>query len=346
MKLSKIFRWLTAGGVCLLLVITGCAPAGREPTKPQAKIETQMPEAATVDTVDLTLKFAPQDSTKYKATTEIEMSVNFEGSFPADVISRNGRNSNKVEMLFTQTIQSIDDKGYAAAKITIEGLKYLSIYKNNPVIDFDSSRQEDRSNPLNKLVGQSYTIEITPDGQITKVVDANQARTAVGGDATANKTALNLLDTDVIMKRHEISALPGTYNAQLHTGDNWSSIQTFSFPIVGSKAYERVYTLKEIKTQDNHKTAIVDMNAIPSSEVEEQSSQEQVTSPLSKMFDSTGPYTGRLELDLTTGKIEKYFEELRSEWIAVDPDAKQNKDEEPAVVKMGAVRSHSLEKVN
>jgi hypothetical protein len=62
------------------------------------------------------------------------------------------------------------------------------------------------------------------------------------------------------------------------------------------------------------------------------------------MSDNTETYTGELKLDLTGGKIEEYRESLTSEWVIVDPNPKENK--QPAVLKMTAVRSYSIEKID
>jgi len=116
---------------------------------------------------------------------------------------------------------------------------------------------------------------------------------------------------------------------------------------MGSKSYEKIYTVKEIIYQNKRKVAIIEMNAIPSSEMAEQLHKEQAPAIFSKMFDNpVDTYSGRLELDLTAGKVEKYLEELRSEWVAVDPTAGQKADKEPTAVKMSATRLYSLEKID
>lgn len=155
-----------------------------------------------------------------------------------------------------------------------------------------------------------------------------------------------MLKPGVIKQRHGILALPVTDKNQLHTGDNWSSVKTFNFGLMGSKSYEKIYTVKKIKDQDKRKVAIVEMNAIPSSEMAEQLHKEQVPAIFSKMFDNIETYTGRLELDLTAGKVEKYVEKLQSEWLAVDPLAGQKDDKEPAAVRMSSTRFYSLEKID
>ena len=327
-KRTKFSVGLASIVICLLFLTSGC-------TTPLTK-----------ETATLALKFTPQDSTTYKITTQAEKSVKWVGRSLGKSNFKDGRTGTKIEMIFTQQIQSIDDKGNAIAKITIEGLKYLSMIKENPVLDFDSFREKDRNNPLAKLIGQSYTIKITPAGKVLKVVDVKEAQAAVRGSSSANKTALRMLSVNAIKERHEISALPGADKNQLRTGDNWSSIKSLSFGLMGPKSYEKIYTLKEIKKPDNQQIAVVEMNAIPTSEMAEQLYKEQATNDLIKMFDNTETYTGLLKLNLTAGKVEKWFEELRSEWVIIDPSAKQQDDSEPAALKMGVTRISSLEKID
>ena len=325
---GKIYSWLTTAVICSLLLTVGCAPLAEE--------------GAT-----LALKFTPQDSTTYKFTTEAQRSIKWEGPVPDKSAFKGGRNENRVEITFTQQVQSIDETGNAVAKITIKGLKYFSVVKDNLTLDFDSSREKDRNNPLAKLIGQSYTIEIAPTGKVSDVIDVIQAQAAVRGSSAAHKTALALLQPGVIKERHGIVALPVTDKNKLNTGDNWSSVKTLNFGLMGSKSYEKIYTVKEIIYQNKRKVAIVEMNAIPSSEMAEQLHKEQAPAIFSKMFDNpVDTYSGRLELDLTAGKVEKYLEELRSEWVAVDPTAGQKADKEPAAVKMSATRLYSLEKID
>ena len=345
MMSDKIFSWLATAVVCSLLLTAGCAPLAEEAAKPEVELKKPIPEVTVAPAATLALKFIPQDSTTYKLTMEAQRRIEWEGPLPDEITSKGGQTGNTIEMTFTRQIQRVDDKGNAVAEITIEGLKYLSIVRDSTALDFDSSREKDKNNPMAKLIGQSYTIEIAPTGKVTKVIDVKQAQAAVRGSSSANKAALALLSPDIIKKRHGTLTLPDADKNQLRTGGNWSSIKTFSFGMMGSKSYEKIYTLKQIKDTDSHRIAIVEMNAIPTPEMAEQLDKEGIGG-LSKMFDNIETYTGRLKLDLTAGKIEKYLEKLQSEWVAVDPLAGQKDDKEPAALKMTAIRLYRLEKID
>lgn len=323
MRQVKICGFAASAVICVLLLTAGCG----------------------AQTATLALKFTPDDVTAYKVTTERERGVIWEGPLikkPKSFVG--GHTGNKIEMTFTQQIQSVDDEGNAVAKITIKGLKYLAKVKDNIILDFDSSREKDRNNPLGKLIGQSYTIEITASGQVSKVIDVSGARTAVGG-TSANQRAARLLLAEVIKEQHSIPALSAAEKRQLHPGEKWSDLKTFSFDWMGSKSYERIYELKEINNINGRRIAIVEMSVVPSSEKAKELHKEQVTGFFSKLFDTTETYTGELRLDLTAGKVEKYFEEFRSDWIAVDPMAPE-KEKEPDTLRMSATRLYRIERID
>lgn len=347
MMQNKTCLWLVSAVVCTLLLITGCAPTVEEAAKPQLEPEKQIPTPPTAEdaakpeprleepkpipteTATLALKFSPQDLTTYRLTTEAQQTIKFEGSLPDDPLLKGGRKDNKIEMTFTQQIQSINNKGNAIAKITINSLKYSSKIKDNVLIDFDNSRKKDKNSPFAKLIGQSYTIEIAPTGRVLNVIDAGNAQDAVRGDSAAHKAASMLVNSEVIKGHHGLMVLPTADKNQLQTGNNFSRTKTFSFPMLGSKSYEKIYTLKEIKDTDNQQIATVEMKAIPTSGTAEHLHKEQQISGFSEMFDNIEAYTGQLKLDLATGKIKNYFEKLQSEWVMVDPEAKQKGDKEP-----------------
>lgn len=335
-------RTCSAAGVavlCALLMTTGCTDRSEQAPRTGVQPEEQkLP-------VRLALKFVPEDSTTYRITRENDKSVKWEGppeSTPKSFTG--GHTGNGMEMTFTQHVQSINGTGNAVAKITIKELKYLARVRDNVVLDFDSSREKDMGSPLGKLIGQSYTIELTASGQVSKVIDADDARAAVQGDSSAHKAAANLLSADTIREMHAVSALPPAGKDRLHTGESWSSIESFSFDLMGAKSYEKIYTLKEIQEAANHRVAIARMEAVPSAENAKELHKEQEVALFSNMFDNTETYTGELTLDLTDGKIKQWREELRIEWFIVDPNPQDK--QQPAALKMMAARLHSIERVD
>ena len=313
----------------------------------EVKAEEEVVEAEEADTIALALKFNPGQSATYRVISEAVRTVEWEGELPSEPKFGGGRRHNRLEMTFTQEIESVDELGNAVARITVKGLKYRSGVEEDRMKEFDSSAVKDPNAPLALLVGQSYTIRIAPTGEVTGVIDATDARTAVRRGSSVPRTALRLLGPMAVKERHTIRALPPAGKNRLRTGDNWSSVKAFSFGLMGSKTYEKVYTLKEVGDAEGHQIATVRMNAIPSAELAEELHRQQAASPFSEEFDdSTSTYTGELKVDLATGEIKKYFEDLRARWVVAIPSDEQEEFKAPAVLRMSDTRVHSLEKID
>jgi hypothetical protein len=370
---KKIFTCLTAIAICSLILSAGCTPPAEDTTILQVPPEEEKPKVVEEEkpkvveeekpkvveeekpkvveeekpAIELALKYTPQDSTTYKYTAEAQRGIKWEGPLSKESAFQGGITSSRIEMIFTQQIQSTDEKGNAVAKITIKSLKHLSIIRDNPAIDFDSSREKDKINALAKLIGQSYTIEITPAGRVTRVIDANQAQQAVKGASPTTKTAVAMLTADAITERHTIPAMPAEDKNKLRKGGNWTSLKSFSFGLMGAKTYQRIYTLKDVTDKDNRRIALVEMKADLTTEMAEKLHKEKAIGDFSKMFENTETYTGRMTVDLNAGKIEKCIETLESEWIAVEPMAGQTDEtKEPAILTMTANRLYSLVKTD
>ncbi|HUT30067.1 MAG TPA: hypothetical protein VMX13_09770 [Sedimentisphaerales bacterium] len=339
MSSNRILGCLTVTVIGLFVLAAGCAAPAPAPPPPTAVQPPPPPPPE--QPVNLSLKFAPDDSTTYRLLTEGTRSVTYEGSLANDPSLKGGETGDSVEMTFSQHIRSVNDQGNAVAEITIKQLKFLAKVKSDTVLDFDSSREKDQAHPLAKLIGQSYTIEITPAGQVTRIIDAKEAQAAVKGNATAQR----LLESDEIKERHAVAALPAPGNKEVRVDDHWSSIKATDFGMLGAKAYERIYVLKGVKELNGRKVAAIEMNAIPTAETAEQLHKQKGADAFSKMFDNIEQYTGLLDLDLTAGKVQKYVEKLRSEWVIVDPAAKTRTDKSPDALKMTAVSLYSLEMV-
>jgi hypothetical protein len=312
----------------------------------EVKAEEELAEAEEADTIGLALKFSPGQWATYRVISEAVRTVEWEGELPSEPQFGGGRRHNRVEMTFAQEIESVDEQGNAVARITVKGLKYRAGVEEGQMKEFDSSAVKDPNAPLALLIGQSYTIRIAPTGEVLGVVDATDARTAVRRGSSVPRIALRLLGPTAVKERHAIGALPPAGKSRLRTGDNWSRIKPFSFGLMGSKTYEKVYTLEEVEEAEGHQIAMVQMNAIPSAELAEELHQQQATSPFSEEFDSSSTYTGELKVDLATGEIEKYIEDLRARWVVAIPAEDQEEFKAPAVLRMSDTRVHSLEKID
>jgi predicted transposase YbfD/YdcC len=292
------------------------------------------------------LKFSPTDQITYKVTTDRENGVVWQGppeNKPKKFIG--GHSGNKIEMTFTQQIENVNAQGGAIVKITIKQIKYLSKIRDKIVLDFDSSLEQDKDNPLSKLIGQSYTIELNASGEVSKIIDVNDARAAVAGNSISNARATQLLSLEAITEQHSAPSPLAVNNKQLIKGNKWNNIKTFSFGQMGSKSFERIYEIINISEIDGRQIAIAQMNAEPSTAKAKELYKEQSTGLLSSMFDNTETYTGVLSFDLDSGQIEKYNEEFKSVWTAVDPLATKQENE-PDRFQMSATRIYRLERID
>lgn len=296
--------------------------------------------------VALTLRYVPGQTTTCKATTETERSVAWEGNVAKRPPAfHDGRTGQRVEMTFDQTVARVDSAGNAVVDVTIKALSCLGRTRDKVVLDFDSSRAADQDRPLAKLIGQSYRVEVTAKGAVLAVLDVESARQAVQGSLPEQGTALRLLSDKAITQRHEIPALMVLDAAAVEPNEHWNSIRTVSFGLLGSKAYDRIYTLEGFEQSDNRWIAVVAMEAIPPAAGAERSLPGQAANPFAMMSDSTDSYTGQLRLDLSVGQIERYVEQFRAEWMTVDPASIQSGETDPAVLKMGALELRQLERL-
>ncbi len=92
----------------------------------EVKAEKEVVEAEEADTISLALKFSPGQSATYRVISEAVRTVEWEGELPSEPKFGGGRRHNRLEMTFTQEIESVDEMGNAVARITVKGLKYRS----------------------------------------------------------------------------------------------------------------------------------------------------------------------------------------------------------------------------
>jgi hypothetical protein len=336
----KTCDFVAIAAIWLMFVAFGCADHIEDTIKTEANPPQQQPIDKPAS------KPASADLVTYKVTTDRERGVIWEGPLenkPKSFVG--GHSGNKVEITFTRQTISTDPNGGDVVKITIKELKYLAKVRDKIALDFDSSREKDRDNPISKLIGQSYTIKLNASGEVSKVVDVNDARAAIEGGGISNARAIQLLSPEAIKEQHSIPAIPPDMKKQLIPGKRWSDIKTFSFGPMGAKSFERIYEIKEIIESDGRQIAVAQMNAVPSAAKAKELYKEQSTGVLSSMFDNTETYIGRLRLDLTSGQIEEYNEEFRAEWVVVDPLATKQ-EKEPDILRMSATRIHIIEKVD
>jgi hypothetical protein len=354
MAIDRIFRHIIITGICSIVFASGCGPQGEKPVTTPTQPKKQAPEAvkaapgpAEEPGVKIELRPAANAQADYKVTTQVRRTVKWEGPVPEKPAFEESSNEDKVEMVFNQRVQSLDPSGRIIEQIMIEQLKYFSTVKNQTIMDFDSTRQSDANSPLAKLIMQIYSIVVEPNDYIASISAAWMIAKLMDANTVADRAGRHLLSPEAITDRHATLLLPRADEARLEPGGRWSRVKTFSFGRMGIKSYEKIYTLREIRDVAGHKIAIIDMNAIPSSEIEEKYRNQQANAEFPQRFDTNETYTGSGEIDLTAGFINNYHENFRTSWIAALPSSPALTEDvnEPVVLRLTAERTYDLEKV-
>jgi len=311
-----------------------------EPVQPTAPVVEANAAADAPEAVELGLKFHVGDTGTYKVFIEADKSVEWEGPPGSKPTAfSGGHTGNVMEVTFTQTVKSLEAQGNATAEITLKALKYQQKVKDSITMDFDSANEADRGQPLGQILNQSYTVLLAPDGGLVRVLDAAKARAAASDPA-----AQALLSDSAIEERHSIAALDTGKSRSVAVGQTYSNVRTLNFGMMGAKAYERVYTLKEVQDANGVKVAHVQMDAVPSTQGAQQMASEQTVAFFAKMFDNKESYSGSMQFDVDTGTVRQYTETLKSEWMAVDPAAPP--DQQPDALRMTALRSYRIQKLD
>jgi hypothetical protein len=340
--------WGLAGlFIMAILFSAGCAEQEKskkaEQVKPEkaepVKVEKKVEQKAAAQGERLVLKFKAGDLTKYRSTAQIEKSLDFGGEISKDPQFQSGKTGDRVEMDFTQRIESIDKEGNARAKITINQLKYMSKERNVVNLDFDSSREKDKGDDLYKLIGLSYTIRISPKAVVLGVTGGEEINSMVQAGSLSGRAAMNLVSQEVIKKRHTIPPIEDANDSTWKVGDIWKGSKKVSFAQMGTDVFEKIYTFKAIEKKGANRIAVVEMTAIPAT-------RGGSSSMAMNMFDSAKNYSGQLRLDLTGGKVDNYYEKLDSRWVVADPKAVEEPNKEVSTIKMGFLQLQSLERID
>ncbi|MGB7581060.1 MAG: hypothetical protein WBL85_01245 [Sedimentisphaerales bacterium] len=341
MTTKGVFRGLVVAAICCGVFAWGCekqAQTGQAEAKSSAQ-----PQKQANGQVKIALKSTVGELDKYKITTVARRTTKWQGPVPNKAAFDESFSEERVEMAVTRRIQTVDANGVATAKVSIDRLKCFFTSKGQTTVDFDSTRNSDSKNPLIQLIGETYTIEFNPQNIVSFVDDLPPVTTMMKGETVSDKEGREIVLPDSIIERHSTIQLPKQGQEMLKPGGKWSSIKTFVFGKMGIKSYEKIYTLKELRN-DGREIAVIDMNAIPTSEVEPRYTGMKAEEGASQKFDSKELYTGAGEFDVKAGRIENYNENLQATWTVALP-AKQGDTSEPVVLNMSAERGYSVERI-
>jgi hypothetical protein len=306
---------LLAVGLSAAILISGCGPSA-----------------------DLELKLTPEQTARYKSTSEVIKDFRFEQ--PNLNKLREEQTKTRIEMDFTQSVENIDADGNAVVKVTLNDLKVEIVNKNEPKFAFNSADEKDKDNPLAKLLGQSYTIQLTPAGQ-AKLLDAKAALAAVTA-GYEKKVAEGLLDPKSVAERHQVLALPTDKQTGLSVKDTWSQVVPSPPGLLAPKNYNKVYTLSTIENN----IATVDMTASESTEAPEGAASASSMGMFAKMFDNEDNYTGTMKLDMSKGQVLLSEETLVSSYVAQETPENADPAKGPDTLTMRFTNRVHLEKLD
>lgn len=292
---------------------------------------------------DISLKFVPDQAVTYKAVSLIRKDYLFDQPSAGKKTSK--MTEVAAEMTYDQRTVAVDRQDNATAQITIKGLKYRSETEGAVQVDFDSAKQADSQSALAKLIGQTYTIRLSPSGEVLEVSDVALARDAVktGPDA---RFAQNVLRDGAIKRRHQILALPDQDKKTLKKGDRWSRVSPSPAGTLIPKTYEKTYTVKDI-TPDGA-IARIQMNAEPTSKRSDTGPPEATDEleAFTDLFDTQDTYTGHLAINLKSGKVDSYSEKFTSRCTAAQMPKGAEAAKQPDVLQLAFTEENSIDAVD
>jgi hypothetical protein len=271
--------------------------------------------------------------TTYQFTSESDQYVDWQGKIPDSDKFKKATNDSDVRFVFTREYLEADDQGDIVSKIVIKELKIYATVKDRAILDFDSTREKDQSHTLSKLIGKSYTVVRSAENGIIKAVNARdvQSRTSI------YTPAKDFFSTERITERQNIMIMPQDVRKKIKKNYKWSSVKDFEFGKMGSRSFERQYSVKEIKQDYGQKTAVIEMTAIPSFVTKDGSEAEDFSGGFDYQYD----YTGEILFDMTSGEAAKNAETLDIKWVMALPASSDSN--ELVTLIMGAKREYAIE---
>jgi hypothetical protein len=314
----KASTWLVILGVLTALFLNGCGG-------PSASLKMQ---------------FSPEQTGQYESTTLIVKDFRFEQ--PNLNKLREEQTKTEIVMGFNQKIESVDAEGNATAKVTIESLKVNIVNKNEEKFAFDSSKEESKSNPFAALLGQSYTIKLTPNGKAS-AVDMQAARDAIKA-GYEKRVAESILDDKAVAERHTIAALPEEKQESLSAKSSWTEEVPSPPGLLAPKNYVKTYVISDIKDD----IATVEMTAAESGAAADGKTSAGAggMGMFAKMFDNEDVYTGTTKLNVATGEVLLSEETLVSSYVAQESPENGDPTKGPDTLTMRFTNKTRLVKVN
>ena len=292
-------------------------------------------------TADLSLQFAPEDVTAYTVSTEVIKDFRFEQPNLGKL--REEQTKTAITMDYSQKTAGIDENGVATIEITINGLSVDMVNKNEQKYAYDSENPKDKNSPMGKLLGKTYTYQITKDGNVTNV-DVTDAKNAIRS-GYERKIADSLLDEKAVTERHQIMALPEDESESIAVETSWSQLVPSPPGLLSPKTFEKSYTLSAVETRDGANVATVSMVAAESADTLKGADLAAGGMGMfAKMFDNEDDFTGTMIFDLDAGKVLSLEETLISTYIAQEMPENGDPEKGPDTLTMRFTNRIKLQK--
>jgi hypothetical protein len=287
------------------------------------------------------MNYAVNKTVSYESTTKTVKDVEFDQ--PSLKKGTKDQTSSVVTIKFDQAIAEVGQDGTATADVTITGIQCKMVNRNQARYEFDSASEKNKADLMNKLVGQSYRISLSPDGAV-KVLDAAKARAVkIGGEG--QKLAQTIVSDIAIIERHQLP-LPSTDKNITLSPKGWTQVAPSPPGGLAPKMFNKVYTVEQI-SKDN--TATVTMAAkenLTEKPTEDPKASGNNLGFLSKLFDNNDSYTGKLVVNLSSGIVNSYEETFVSSYTAQDKPSNASADTPPDTLIMRLTYSLNLRKID
>ncbi len=160
---------------------------------------------------------------------------------------------------FRFTVTEVDGKGQALIRARYEevGMKASGMQKYG----FDSRKDKDtpadpNARMFSRLVGQSFTFRMTPNGRILEVSGLDAVMDEMTKDAGSEeeramfKQSLRMFLSNDIMKSRLQQAMPGLPDKKVNSGDRWPHEAVLMLPLLGPVKCTVNSTLKELANSE------------------------------------------------------------------------------------------------
>lgn len=309
----RMMTWSVTAVIVMALALNGCSSSTK-----------------------MALQMQAGQAASYESTTTMIKDYKFEQPTMKKVDEN--QTSTVVMVKFDQTVAEVGQDGMAVADIVIKGIQCKIVSKNETRYEFDSADAAKQADAMNKLVGQSYRISISPTGQI-KVLDAAAIRAvAVAGEG--QNIAKNLLSDENIVKRHQLPLPEGAKT--LSAKQSWTHTEPSPPGLLASKTFEKVYTVAEVGKDK----VVVNMAAKESLGKKAEGQNSTGTMGMfAKMFDNQDSFTGSLVFNPANGSVMTYEENLVSTYTASEMPQNAPADALPDTLMMRLTNGISLKKI-